>query len=470
MNNRSYALDALRGYAIITMVLSGSIAFGILPGWMYHAQTPPPSNIFDPTMPGITWVDLVFPFFLFAMGAAFPFSVGNRLKKGYSKWMLLWDVTKRAVQLIFFAVFIQHFYPWILSNPQDLRGWLLSISCFLLLFPMFMQMPFRAPIWVYSAIKVAAFGIAFILLTNVKYAGDRVFNPNFSNIIILVLANMAFFGTIIYVFTQNNKLVRLAILPCIMAVFLGKDADGSIAKAIYNFTPLAWAYKFVFLKYLFIIIPGSIAGEYIYEWMQINKERDENASSKKDKRWAVLLLCFSIAIIVINIVCLYNRWLVCNLLINIVLFICAYFFTKQADSHHQILWRKLILAAGYLVLLGLLFESYEGGIKKDPSTFSYYFVTAGLGFLGLLFFHVLCDFFRCTKYTTFITMSGQNPMIAYVTTNLLTIPILSIIGAYQNFSFFKTTVWLGFFQGVLLTSIAVLVTMFFTKIKWFWKT
>ena len=47
MNNnstRASSLDALRGYAILTMVLSGSIAWGVLPGWMYHAQVGPRSN------------------------------------------------------------------------------------------------------------------------------------------------------------------------------------------------------------------------------------------------------------------------------------------------------------------------------------------------------------------------------------------------------------------------------------------
>ena len=86
MNKRAFSLDALRGYAIITMVLSGTIASGVLPGWMYHAQVGPRSNFaFDPSFYGITWVDLVFPFFLFAMGAAFPFSIGNKLEKGESK-------------------------------------------------------------------------------------------------------------------------------------------------------------------------------------------------------------------------------------------------------------------------------------------------------------------------------------------------------------------------------------------------
>ena len=39
MNQRALALDALRGYAIITMVLSATIISSILPGWMSHAQT-----------------------------------------------------------------------------------------------------------------------------------------------------------------------------------------------------------------------------------------------------------------------------------------------------------------------------------------------------------------------------------------------------------------------------------------------
>lgn len=57
MNKRAFSLDALRGYAIITMVLSGTIASGVLPGWMYHAQVGSRSNFaFDPSFYGITWV------------------------------------------------------------------------------------------------------------------------------------------------------------------------------------------------------------------------------------------------------------------------------------------------------------------------------------------------------------------------------------------------------------------------------
>ena len=76
MKERFLQLDALRGCAIFTMILSGSIAYGpALPGWMFHAQVPPPTHQFNPLLPGITWVDLVFPFFLFCMGAAIPIAL-----------------------------------------------------------------------------------------------------------------------------------------------------------------------------------------------------------------------------------------------------------------------------------------------------------------------------------------------------------------------------------------------------------
>ena len=73
MQNRLNEIDLLRGFAVIGMVFSGILPFnGALPAWMYHAQVPPPNHIFDPTLAGLTWVDLVFPFFLFSMGAVIP--------------------------------------------------------------------------------------------------------------------------------------------------------------------------------------------------------------------------------------------------------------------------------------------------------------------------------------------------------------------------------------------------------------
>ena len=53
---RAYALDALRGLAILGMLLSGQLPFGefSLPSWMYHAQVPPPDHVWNGNLPGIT--------------------------------------------------------------------------------------------------------------------------------------------------------------------------------------------------------------------------------------------------------------------------------------------------------------------------------------------------------------------------------------------------------------------------------
>jgi len=116
---RSYALDALTGFAILTMILSGRISWGNLPGWMYHAQIPPPAHKFDPTLPGITWVDLVFPFFLFAMGAAFPLALSKKIKENKIPSELIIQIFKRGVLLSFFAIAIQHLRPHVLSKSPD---------------------------------------------------------------------------------------------------------------------------------------------------------------------------------------------------------------------------------------------------------------------------------------------------------------------------------------------------------------
>lgn len=469
MNQRAYALDALRGYAIITMVLSSSIAWGILPAWMYHAQIPPPDHIYNPNLPGLTWVDLVFPFFLFAMGAAFPFSVGKRIEKGESHLRLLWDALSRGLQLTVFAIFIQHFYPYVLSSPQDVRSWVLALVAFALLFPMFLRIPLKMPAWAHFGIKLFAYVMAFILLTNVKYADGRVWSLDYSNIIILVLANMAFWGTSLYLFTRKNRWPRIVVLVCLMAIMLSAGIEGSWAKAMYNFTPFPWMYKFLFLKYLFIVVPGTIAGEYLMEWIT-GRSVNTNKESKNERRLSVLLLLLATVLIVLNLCLLQSRLVEINAVATFILLVTGCVLLRKAEEGYQKLWKNLFYAGTYLLIIGLCFESYEGGIKKDPSTFSYYFVTSGLAFMALLIFNIICDYYGHIRSTRFLVMSGQNPMIAYVSGNLLIMPLFGLLGITPLLSYLSTDPWLGFLRGVIITSLAVLVTMFFTRIKWFWRT
>ena len=225
----------------------------------------------------------------------------------------------------------------------------------------------------------------------------------------------------------------------------------------------------MFLKYLFIVIPGSIAGEYLLEWMN-NRNSGETESQNVDRKIPIILLFITIGLIVLNLCCLYSRLLVFNLFVTSILIVIGYYLLRNADNNYSKLWKNLFIAGAYLLLLGLFFEAYEGGIKKDHSTYSYYFVTSGLASMALLAFNIICDYYGYIRRTRFLVMSGQNPMIAYVTTNLFTVPLLSILGVYPLFSYFSVNPWLGFLRGVIITIIAILITMFFTRIKWFWRT
>lgn len=480
MQKRAYSLDAFRGYAIITMILSGTLLNRMLPAWMSHAQVGPRSGfVFDPSVYGITWVDLVFPFFLFAMGAAFPFSLGGRYRKNVSRLRLAADSVKRGVKLTFFAIFIQHLYPWVTASPETRGSWWLALAAFALLFPIYMRLPRRLPGWMRFAIRAAANGTAIALLLTVSYAGDRRFSVSYSNIIILVLADMAVFGSLAYLFTIGNRWARIGILPFLLAVFLGSSAEGSWVKALMDFSPVPWMYRFEYLKYLFIVIPGSIAGEYLYEWMQHRNEpaalptdgmtEEDRKKTRQRKIRTIAVLLLSVGLIGWNLYGLYMRYLLLNLF-GTIAGLAALYGLLQANDTDTLYWRKLFKAGAYLLVLGLFFEAYQGGIRKDPATFSYYFVSSGLAFLAMIACSIACDVYRYPAVTRPLELVGQNPMIAYVAPQLAVLPAIRLAGLSDCLAWFAQNAWLGLLRGVLITALAVSIAAACTKLKIYWRT
>lgn len=470
MKTRALSIDALRGFAIIAMILSGQIILTHLPAWMAHAQVPPNSS-FNPNIYGITWVDLVFPFFLFSMGAAFPFSLGSKLENGANKWLLCRNAFFRGLQLVFFALFFMHMRPFVISSPVDVKACIISLASYALMFAMFMtDFPFskyfKKPKEISLIAKTIAFIIGFALMFLLEYQGkeNHNFDIYYSDIILIVLADMAFLASVIYIFTFKKPAYRLLVLPFIMAVFLASKNEGWV-KQLYDFTPFAWAYKFYYLKYFFIVIPGTLAGEYIKEWTVAPQKE-----VRQNDRLAISAGLLSLAVIVSNVYFLFTRQLEINLVVTLILLVLNYFIVKSDTFEFSVFWKKLFSAGAYCLLLGLFLEAYEGGIRKDSSTYSYYFVTSGLAFFAVLFFSVVCDYFKCIRATKFLVLTGQNPMIAYVTTSMFVVPVLTILTVTDYFDIFNQNAFMGFLRGLILTVLAVLITTFFSKKKWFWRT
>lgn len=370
---RAHALDALRGYAIITMVLSAMEAFSVLPRWMYHAQVPPPDHVFDPTIYGITWVDIIFPFFLFSMGAAIPLSLGRQHAKGESIMKLTWKTVQRWVKLTFFAIFIIHAFPFMLGYEQEWMRYAMPIFFFILLCLMFMPNPFGLSPYKARAITWSAYLVAVGFMLLQPYAGGAPFRLTDSDCIMLILANVSLTGSIIYLLTIGHPLRRLALLPFLIALFMAAHTANSWPALLIHTSWLPWLYLPAYQEYLLIIIPGTVAGEWIAQWLEKMKANDtskglvksyqkkseavlENGNPLKGGRGAVLengnkvkndektvlenenkvrtrseemkdkentlalpVALLSLALIVVNVVLLFGRHLVANLVATMVL-------------------------------------------------------------------------------------------------------------------------------------------------------
>ncbi len=469
MEKRADALDALRGFAIIAMILSGSIPFSgaaALPGWMYHAQLPPPDHIFNPKIPGITWVDLVFPFFLFSMGAAFPFALRRRLAAGASLGKLMLQSLQRGFTLVLFALLLQHTKPFALSATPGWPQWSIGLAGFALLFILFFRYPktWRAP-WILAA-KTIALAVAWLLISQLDYSKGHGFQIGRSDIIIIVLANVAFFGSVIWLLTRENLTGRLAVLGFLLAFRITHGIEGSWTAWVWNASPLPQVYTFYFLQYLFIVLPGTIAGDLYHRWMHAAEATAH--PEKKKVMGPLLLLCA--ALILWNLYGLYTRQLLLNLFGTLTLAGTLIWLLRNPANSYQRLLKDLCHWGLLWLLLGLCFEAFEGGIKKDPSTLSYYLVTAGLAHVALCAFSIVFEYFQSKKGFGLLLDNGKNPMIAYVSASNLVQPLLGLTSLGLVLNHLLINPWLGFLKGVILTLLAAWATSLLTRKNIFWRS
>ena len=64
----------------------------------------------------------------------------------------------------------------------------------------------------------------------------------------------------------------------------------------------------------------------------------------------------------------------------------------------------------------------------------------------------------------------ERPIPRDVATNLVVMPMLNLIGVASYLTYLQQNAWLGFLRGVIITALATLIAIIFTKLKWFWRT
>ena len=97
-SSRIESIDIFRGFTIFMMVFVNDLA-GVrgLPAWMGHAL---------PGQDWMTFVDVVFPAFLFIVGMAIPFAVGNRISKGQTMIQIMRHSSVRIFGLLILGFFM----------------------------------------------------------------------------------------------------------------------------------------------------------------------------------------------------------------------------------------------------------------------------------------------------------------------------------------------------------------------------
>lgn len=514
MKERALAVDLLRGLAIVGMVLSGYISRNPdLPAWLFHAQLPPPSFAFDPSVPGITWVDLVFPFFLFSMGAAFPFSIGRRLDRGAAAVQVAWTILRRGLLLAFFAIVLGNTNLWTLHEAlqRPVAASLLTLVVWGAFFAMFIRLRNRSERF---NTLLNGCGIAALLLLLVLYRALGVdVNLYRSDIIILILANVVVAGSFLWWLTRRKPGLRMGLVALLVALKLAAAVPGSWTESVWNATFAPWLYHTEFLQYLCIVLPGSVAGELIARWLARKGTAAPTASTDLSVTAAVaphfvssvtctpaaavpspadgkgarpaaaphdaepLPVRFRLAgvlvllLLAVNLWGLYVRALTANLLLTLLAGGAAAWLLRRPRTALQELLSALFATGLFWLLLGLVFEPLEGGIKKDPATVSYFFVTAGMASHVLLLATLLFESLR--GRAGLLVRCGENPMIAYTAAGYVVVPLLFI---EEQWGFSMPWIWgaggcgAGIARGVVITLLAMLLTSAFTRRRLFWRT
>ncbi len=466
---RVAAIDFLRALAIIGMVISGQMLWNAeLPAFMFHAQLPPPTFAFNPAVPGITWVDLVFPFFLFSMGAAMPLALRRREEKGAGWLQITKSALHRFLWLASFAIILGNTRMGRLSMLEPWAAALMTLAVWALFFAMFV----RIPGWEAkrnSTLNWAGFAALVALTALYKPLFGVEVSLHQSDIIILILASMALFGTLGWWFTRNSLTMRVVVIAAVALLKMASSIEGSWCEWLWQQTPAQWLFRFEFLKYLCLVLSGSVAGDVIQRALAAGQITESAASDSRTRGLTIALVVVMAALIGTQLWGLFVREVGMTVLLSMVLCAVGGVVLRYLSSPEKPLLKALFAIGVVLLFVGLLAEPLEGGIKKDHATISYFFVTGGMATFVLIF--ALALELRFGLRFKALEACGANPMFAYTASSYLITPIAVLTTLSSLIEWFAgLTPWCAFGRGVLFALLVILVTYPFTRKNYYWKS
>ena len=160
---------------------------------------------------------------------------------------------------------------------------------------------------------------------------------------------------------------------------------------------------------------------------------------------------------------------VANLAASVVLGLALRALLRRNDTPTGVLHRRLFDWGLFWLVLGLCLEAFEGGIKKDHATLSYFFVTSGLASCVLIAANTAMRQWG-VRFGALVKC-GRNPMVAYTAAGFLLMPLLTLTHTapwLQRLA--ELSPWMGVVRGALVTAAVMGITVLFTNKRLFWRT
>ncbi len=390
---RLTSLDAFRGLVILTMTFVNYLGHvqGI-PAWARHVPK---------DQEGYTFVDVVFPGFLFIVGVAIPLALHKRMARGESLFSLLQRIILRSASLLFVGV--------IMVNTSFYSAEAAGMS---------------KSLWFLLAM------LAVVVLWNI-YPADA---PKENRRLYLGL-----------------RMVAVLTLAVLLFVFRGKNPAGEVVWLQHAWWGIlgmiGWAYLVCCLAYL-AFRGSSVALMGVFGFLIALYSGDKHGALD----WLGPVHNFIGVGAVLGSTA-------ANVMIGVLVGNC---FVGDAASLSPAARARFFLVFGLgLYLTGTLLRPLHG-INKIAATDSYTLVTGSICCLSFLLVYWLMDMNHLRRWATPLIPIGQNALLAYILPSILrdltgTIGLPGLLWQYGSS-------WPGAFNTAVLTVLVMVITWVATRI------
>jgi predicted acyltransferase len=163
---RLESLDVLRALIILVMLFVNDLdGVSGVPAWMKHIE---PS-----TADGMTFVDVVFPAFLFMVGVSIPFAIGGRLERGVPAATVWRHVLTRTLSLLVIGFYMVNGETVAKHGPLSPELWTLLTYAGIAL--TWLSLP--PPKGRVAVVAARAVGIALLVASALLYRGNDATGP-----------------------------------------------------------------------------------------------------------------------------------------------------------------------------------------------------------------------------------------------------------------------------------------------------